>query len=113
MEIVARKVRSMKFLLLCFIRTYRRYVSPIKGFSCAHNYVYGQGSCSDWALNVIESDGIWGFLVELPTRIRQCNAASKQVGAEEKSDGEDTREEGQIDKCCIPVEIASCWILGP
>jgi len=90
---------------------YRKYFSPIKGYTCAHHSINRKGSCSDWALNILETKGAFIFFIQLPER-RECNAANRQIRskANEKEEG-DAR--GNIDRCCIPAEIASCWILGP
>lgn len=103
----------MRHFLALFIAIYRRFISPKKGFSCAHNHVHGQGSCSDWALDILKDKGAHGLFVELPVRIQQCNAASELLKNSKKNETENNNERSKIDKCCIPAEIASCWILGP
>ena len=40
--------KIMSRLILIMVRVYQRYISPYKGFNCAHNQLYNQQSCSSY-----------------------------------------------------------------
>lgn len=100
----------LKFLLVISIKAYQRYVSPIKGFNCAHNHLYGEGSCSNWALSILDNKGVIALCAEMPTRIEQCNDASEKIKENSDCKKHDS-DSSNVDKCCIPAEITSCWML--
>ena len=55
---------------------YRSNISPIKGYQCAHNTLHGKGSCSDWALSVTQEKGALVMLLNLITKLYECNSSS-------------------------------------
>ena len=58
----------MRFLILKIIRVYQKYISPLLGPSCRFH-----PTCSEYALQAIETYGIFrgGFLAT--KRILKCN----------------------------------------
>lgn len=58
------------------IRLYQRWISPYKGFRCAHRVVHGGASCSEFAVQAIQSHGAFGFWPEFRARLAACNAAA-------------------------------------
>lgn len=52
------------------IRTYQRYVSPHKGFTCAHLVAHGGQSCSAAVRAIVADRGV--ILGALPTLARFC-----------------------------------------
>ncbi len=58
------------------IRLYQRWVSPRKGFCCAHNTLHGQGSCSGFGVKVLQVNGFATALTLMRLRIRQCYLAN-------------------------------------
>jgi putative component of membrane protein insertase Oxa1/YidC/SpoIIIJ protein YidD len=68
-------------LLILLIRGYQRYVSPYKGYSCAHRVKYGGDSCSEHVRKAIaEADWRTG-LGKLRIRFQACRAASQSLKA--------------------------------
>lgn len=62
----------MKHLALALIRGYQRFLSPLKGFSCAFR-VYTEGcSCSAYGYRVIEKHGLRLGLRLLQRRLDRC-----------------------------------------
>ena len=62
----------MKKLLICLIKFYRKYISPIKGTKCPYF-----PTCSEYGMEAIEKHGALkgGFLAIY--RIIRCNPFSK------------------------------------
>lgn len=103
------------------ISGYQRYVSPYKGYSCAHAAFYGGLSCSEFGKRAIREHGLPGGLILLRERFRACHQAaaairsglcqSPQPRAEEcfesdrdrgKREGKETRQycTGCAEGCC-------------
>lgn len=49
------KTNSLAELFVILIRLYQRYISPYKGFSCAHRALSGGKSCSHYALEQFQT----------------------------------------------------------
>lgn len=62
----------MKAIALLAIRGYKRYISPYKGFSCAHRIHNNGESCSTFAFNAIEKHGLFTGLIMTKSRLREC-----------------------------------------
>ena len=57
------------------IRAYQRWLSPYKGFRCAHHALHRQGSCSNFGLGVFQAHPFgqaWGLLRQ---RFQECRHA--------------------------------------
>lgn len=61
------------------IRSYRRYISPHKGFACAYRLNCGGASCSNFAETAIRRHGIWQGFRLLRRRLRLCTQAHGMV----------------------------------
>ena len=57
---------------LLAIRLYQRYMSPLKGFSCAYRLLTGRDSCSAYGYRVIERFGLKQGLILLRRRLHDC-----------------------------------------
>ena len=62
-------------LALSGIHWYRRRLSPLKGFRCAHAALHGGASCSQAVLDIIEARGLTGGAVEIRERFAACRDA--------------------------------------
>lgn len=47
-----------KFLAVALIDWYQAYLSPWKGFCCAHRALHGKSSCSEWIKRLIIRFGL-------------------------------------------------------
>lgn len=63
----------MRKIALAGITLYRRYLSPIKGFSCAYRLHRGGASCSAHGYRVIERYGVRTGLRLLRRRLNCCS----------------------------------------
>jgi putative component of membrane protein insertase Oxa1/YidC/SpoIIIJ protein YidD len=78
---------------------YRRYLSPLKGFKCAHHYVHKAGSCSTYGRDVYATFRFLEATRLLRARFIECKLASQRLqrtdvwcANEEGSSGESDEE---------------------
>ncbi|MBW9260849.1 MAG: membrane protein insertion efficiency factor YidD [Candidatus Thiodiazotropha sp. (ex. Lucinisca nassula)] len=60
------------------IRLYQRHLSPRKGFCSAHHALNNNGSCSTWAIAMVETKGVLTMLSQLGSRFIECSDAKKR-----------------------------------
>jgi putative component of membrane protein insertase Oxa1/YidC/SpoIIIJ protein YidD len=75
----------MGWLIQSLIMAYQRWLSPLKGFSCAHRILHGGSSCSGYALQVLESDGPLRLLPLMHRRFHDCAKANASLRAQRAS----------------------------
>lgn len=61
------------------IALYQRYLSPLKGFHCAHRRLQGGLSCSEYVKQTIAAEGIKRALPLCRQRFRACRAAHETL----------------------------------
>lgn len=79
-----RLVRRLSLLDLMADRTielYQRWISPRKGFVCAHRTLHGGLSCSQFARVTIAQAGLRGLRTAMRTRFGECREASLSLRA--------------------------------
>jgi len=57
------------------IRAYQRWLSPYKGFRCAHHVLHRQGSCSHFGLSAFQAHAFRRAWVLTAERLRACRQA--------------------------------------
>ncbi|WP_254452134.1 membrane protein insertion efficiency factor YidD [Duganella vulcania] len=62
----------MKRATLAAIAAYQRYLSPLKGFSCAFRVHTGRDSCSQYGKRAIGRHGVAAGLLLLKRRMEDC-----------------------------------------
>ena len=96
-------------LALLAIEGYQRFISPYKGFHCAHAAVHHGPSCSQYGKQAIAEQGLVSGLVMLRGRFGECSTAAEtlrsgscdgqpRAGACGESDEERGRREGKETK---------------
>lgn len=63
------------------IRLYRRHLSPLKGFRCAHHSLHGCGSCSEYGQRVYALRPFGLASAMMIERLRECRAAYRRLMA--------------------------------
>lgn len=71
----------MGTLAVASIDLYRRYVSPYKGFKCAHNALHRRGSCSAFGRLVFARKAFLDAVALMRRRFAQCKAAAMVLHA--------------------------------
>ncbi|MDO6589018.1 hypothetical protein DS901_13460 [Loktanella sp. D2R18] len=95
---------------------YQRYVSPHKGFRCAHSVVHGDAGCSGYAKHTIRQHGLFQAIPIMRQRLRDCKAAyntlreRKSADEEQKTNAKksDSCAKQSRDGCCDAVAWESC-----
>lgn len=100
---------------LAAIGAYQRYVSPYKGFCCAHRARTGHASCSEFARRAIERCGLLAGLRLLRRRFLACAASYRALMADgpKAPDTEPLNEPCPLftlrnARCCGGTSLASC-----
>ena len=57
------------------VRVYQRYISPYKGFRCAHYQLHRETSCSGHFRDLLSQYGLSGALRLFPRRLVECQDA--------------------------------------
>ena len=77
-------------LWVMIIRFYQRYISPYKGFSCAHRALRGGMSCSEFGLQQFQTKDPFRAYKETRMRMHECGDVyrefmSKKPEAEQRA----------------------------
>lgn len=64
-------------LAVIAISGYQKFLSPHKGFSCAHRVLYGCDSCSQYVKRVIAEEGIVMAIANARGRFQECREANE------------------------------------
>jgi len=64
---------------LFMIELYQKYISPYKGFSCAHKIATGEIGCSGYGKKVISRYGIKTGYSLLQRRFAECKCSSEEL----------------------------------
>jgi len=71
----------MDTLALWTIGFYQRYISPHKGFRCAHTGYYGGTSCSHAVKAIVQTQGLLSGLPAISARFKECRYAYTQLSS--------------------------------
>lgn len=63
------------------IRFYQRFVSPRKGFRCAHAALHGGESCSAAVARIVRDEGLLAGRGRIARRFAECREAHIQLGS--------------------------------
>lgn len=64
---------------LSAITFYQRFISPYKGFRCAHATLHKGDSCSQAVKKIIAKHGLWQSRPLIKERFAQCRLAAQQL----------------------------------
>lgn len=109
-------------LALASIYAYQQWLSPHKGFRCAHSVLHGGTGCSGFAKHAIRDHGLWAALPAIRERFRACKHAARTlrdtcpVHARPEGTPEDEDERGKKKKrgtgCLADIADAGCTGCG-
>ena len=102
------KSSMLDSVLLFLILIYQKFISPIKGFKCAHYYEHGGLSCSDFVKQTIKRRGVLYGLTVIQSRFNACRSAAALIRSRGLRD-----ESGFLD--CAPdacSDFGSCGDFG-
>ena len=94
------------------INGYQKFISPYKGFCCAHRVVTGDVSCSEYVKRLIQQKGLFSSLSDIRQRFSDCKASAICLN-EMGEDGLDKREdEEKQEGSCLPDTACVACDLG-
>jgi putative component of membrane protein insertase Oxa1/YidC/SpoIIIJ protein YidD len=59
------------------INGYQRYISPYKGYSCAHRLLWGGASCSEYVKQIVAKEDLITAIKKSRQRFRDCTKANR------------------------------------
>lgn len=74
------------------IRYYQRFISPHKGYCCAHHQLHQQGSCSAFGIQCLTHQSVPRALGMMRRRSQSCHAAAKEL----QKPGKSHKRSGQL-----------------
>lgn len=74
----------LKKISLALISLYQKYISPYKGFKCAHGMYTSEITCSSYGKKVISKFGLFTGLKLLNRRFIDCRWSSEKLKKENK-----------------------------
>ena len=91
----------MKTFAIAAIGGYQRFISPYKGFSCAHRVRTGGASCSRFAKRAIARLGVVAGVLVTIRRFEACAASARVLSSAEG--------QGAAAPLEAPVEACPLW----
>jgi len=77
----------LKMPALGMIWAYQQFISPRKGYRCAHSVVHGGTGCSGYAKRRIRDVGLLSAIPDVRQRFKDCSATARNVNERRRSDG--------------------------
>ena len=98
------------------IGLYQQFLSPYKGFRCAHRARHGRTSCSQFAKRLIQKVGLLRFFPMFRERLRRCGRAAQALRARSAARREERmarkharRRSSFLDGCDpTPCDVGGC-----
>ena len=92
----------MKAIAITLINIYRAYISPFKGFRCAHGALHQGDSCSLAVKKIIEAHGVWGGYRQIRQSFDECRFAYQILCEDKQKDKEkeDLQNKRKGYDCC-------------
>ena len=122
-----RLIRRSATSLISF---YQRYISPHKGFRCAHRVYHGGQSCSGYAKTAVQTYGLGAAMPLVRQRFSDCGQAARVMKsqaafsrAQPSFDRSDTDKRSQNSNCwadaacdcatygCPNPDVSDCGLL--
>jgi putative component of membrane protein insertase Oxa1/YidC/SpoIIIJ protein YidD len=110
----------LRYIAAGSISGYQRYISPHKGYCCAHRAHTGHSSCSEFARKIVLRHGVIALLRALPRQLQRCRnayavllAAAIAAAAAPEQDPQKKKDPNSCgDACdptdCIDLDCGSC-----
>ncbi|NEP86993.1 MAG: membrane protein insertion efficiency factor YidD [Okeania sp. SIO2C2] len=100
----------MNKIAVALIDGYQQYISPRKGFSCAHRILYNDESCYQYIKRMFMEQDFSGAIQAARQRFKACKEANQTlklqaVSREKKSK---KKQDSKLINCCGDVAEESC-----
>jgi putative component of membrane protein insertase Oxa1/YidC/SpoIIIJ protein YidD len=93
--------------LIAAINGYQKYMSPHKGYHCAHRIVNGGNSCSEEVKQLISEHGLLASMAQIRQRFHDCKAAASYLN-ENRTERGRKKCGTKADKACAAADAISC-----
>ena len=97
-------------LTLVAIDGYKTYLSPRKGYACAHRVHHGGESCSTFIRAQIEGLGLFRALPSIRARFSACKLAAVALSDARGSGDQTNEKKRKSDKCSDAASFADCCV---
>ena len=94
---------------------YQTYISPRKGFRCAHSVLHNGTGCSGYAKQAIRDRGVFYAIPPIRQRFKECKVAyftlrndQEQPDEPDKTKKSDSCTERMRDGCCDAAIYEGC-----
>lgn len=101
----------LRYIAAGSISGYQRYVSPHKGYCCAHRAHTGHSSCSEFARKIVLRHGVIALLRALPRQLQRCRnayavllAAAIAAAAAPEQDPKKKKDPNSCGDSCSPTD---------
>jgi putative component of membrane protein insertase Oxa1/YidC/SpoIIIJ protein YidD len=81
-----------RYTVAGLITAYQTYLSPLKGFSCAHRVLHQGESCSQYVKRTVLERGLSDALPQTRQRFRDCRSAYLTILASQNDQNDDDPE---------------------
>ena len=88
-------MKAHNHVILFLIRIYQKYISPHKGYQCAHGVLTGKDSCSEAVTKIIQQVGFFSGLGLIRQQFEDCRHAAEILKKKKEK-----RKRDDNDKCC-------------
>lgn len=82
---------------LWLIAIYQRWISPRKGFRCAHSVLHGGPGCSGFAKQAIREHGLWQAVAHIRQRFRDCRTSMHTLLSQQAEPPEDELSQADLE----------------
>lgn len=101
--------KPLRLVAIALIGGYQRYLSPRKGYSCAHRIVYGGLSCSEYVKNTLSNTNMFESALLAGQRFRACRRA--YISSKHRAIGPGDIDPEWIAQCCAALgAIIACGV---
>jgi len=88
----------MRYLILHLIGFYQKYISPVKGFTCAYGHLHKNGTCSSRIFEIVSNSPFRDIPSQASLQFKKCAQAQKVI-ENDRPNKKDT-EECNDNLCC-------------
>jgi putative component of membrane protein insertase Oxa1/YidC/SpoIIIJ protein YidD len=89
----------LRFSITLVIKTYQRFVSPRKGFVCAHHALHGKGGCSSRILVHVQEEPVSQWWRLSRREFRACKSAATTLRDKKRKRGCDPSDTCDVGEC--------------
>ena len=95
-------------IIIGLIRFYQKFISPRKGFTCAHRALYDGDTCSVAVIKIIETNGLKKGFGLIRSRFLECGNAALQIRNHQRADL-DCLSCGDVGGCFDSAGLSGCF----